>query len=427
MKSDFETFLETFPPDHRKVIREIWGTLPRDMQRELELTLSAFAGLIRKNPASVNDLLKLISRTAGPAIAPLHRLAIVGPVNVGKSTLFNALTPGSEKPAEVSAVPGTTKVSQEQQTQVFSLIDTPGADRARDEGNHERDNALRSASEADFLLIVFDATRSVTKGDLALFAELQHLGRPYLVLLNKIDRVDRSEREKVVLMAGNALGVHPKRLVALSAEEGTGLEVLLLEVATLEPRLLGQLGHLLPAYRKSLSWQAVRRAAIASTVIALTPIPFMDLIPLTAVQTSLVLTLARIYDQPLNYKRGRELFTGIGAGVLARTAFGELSKLGGVPGWVLSASIAAGTTLSIGALIIEWFETGNQPKKGEVNRIAGRFGKQIREKLKSLGRKKPSKESLTQALDDLLDTVPPDLSTEPAVTPNDPHEEPPTS
>lgn len=427
MKSDFETFLETFPPDHRTMIREIWGTIPRDTQRELELTLSAFAGLIRRNPASVNDLLKLIARTAGPAIAPLHRLAIVGPVNVGKSTLFNALTPGSEKPAEVSAVPGTTKVSQEQQTQVFSLIDTPGADRARDEGNHERDNALRSASEADFLLIVFDATRSVTKGDLALFAELQHLGRPYLVLLNKIDRIDRSEREKVVLMAGNALGVHPKRIVALSAEEGIGLDDLLMEVATLEPRLLGQLGHLLPAYRKSLSWQAVRRAAIASTVIALTPIPFMDLIPLTAVQTSLVLTLARIYDQPLNYKRGRELFTGIGAGVLARTAFGELSKLGGVPGWVLSASIAAGTTLSIGALIIEWFETGNKPKKGEVNRIAGRFGKQIRDKLKGLGRKKPSKESLTQALDDLLDTVPPDLSAEPAGTPNGPREDPPTS
>jgi uncharacterized protein (DUF697 family) len=306
----------------------------------------------------------------------------------------------------VSAIPGTTRVSQEQLTQVFTLIDTPGADRARDEGNQERNDALRSATEADFLLIVFDATRSITKGDLALFAELQHLGRPYLVLLNKIDRIDRSERDKVVNVAARSLGVQPGRIIALSAEEGMGLDRLLMEVATMEPRLLGQLGLLLPAYRKNLSWQAIRRATIASTLIALTPIPFMDLIPLTAVQTSLVLTIARIYNQPLNYKRGRELLTGLGAGVLARTAFGELSKLGGVPGWALSASIAAGTTLSIGALVMEWFETGNRPKKGEVQRIAGDFGRQVRERLKSFGRKKPTRESLTQALDGLLDTVP---------------------
>ncbi len=403
MKSDFETFLETFPPDYRDTIRQVWGNLPRDMQRELELTLAAFSGLIRRNPASINDLLKLVARTAGPALAPLHRLAIVGPVNVGKSTLFNALTPGSDDPAAVSSVPGTTKVSQEQQTQVFSLVDTPGADRARDEGNSERDDALRAAQEADFLLIVFDATRSVTKGDLALFAELQFLGRPYLVLLNKIDRIARSERDRVIEVAAHALGIHAKRIVALSAEEGSGLDHLLMEVATLEPRLLGQLGHLLPAYRKRLSWQAVRRATIASTLIALTPIPFMDLIPLTAVQTSLVLTLARIYDKPLNYKRGKELLTGIGAGVLARTVFAELSKMGGVPGWALSASIAAGTTLSIGALVVEWFETGQKPKKGQVGKMATKFGKDVRTRLLGLGRKKPSKESLTQALDGLLE------------------------
>ncbi len=207
--------------------------------------------------------------------------------------------------------------------------------------------------------------------------------------------------------------MNPRRIVAISAEEGAGLDRLLMEVATLEPRLLGQLGHLLPAYRKSLSWQAVRRAAIGSTLIALTPIPFMDIIPLTAIQTSMVLTLARIYDQPMNYKRGRELLAGLGAGVLARTAFGELSKLGGLPGWALSASIAAGTTLSIGALVIEWFETGNKPKKGQVGQVAGRFGGMIRERLKTFGRKKPSKESLTQALDGLLETVPIELEPEP--------------
>lgn len=403
MKSDFETFLETFPPDTRDSIQEVWSALPRDLQRELELTMSAFAGLIRRNPASVMDLLKLIARTAAPALAPLHRLAIVGPVNVGKSTLFNALAPGLDNPAEVSSVPGTTKVSQEQRTQVFTLVDTPGADHAREEGAKEREVALHSAQESDFLLIVFDATRSITKADQALFAELRLLGRPYLVLLNKIDRVERSEREGVLEAAGKSLGVKPNRIVALSAEMQTGLDRLMIEVAALEPRLLGQLGAVLPNYRKKLGWQAIRRATIASTLIALTPIPLMDVIPLIAVQTSLVLTLARIYSQPLDWRRSRELLTGLGAGVLARTLFGELSKLGGVPGWALSASIAGGTTLAIGIVVLRWFETGEKPDRKEVGRVASRFGKMVRSRLANLGKKKPSKKSVTEALDGLMD------------------------
>lgn len=403
MKSDFETFLETFPPENRDTIREAWGVLPRDLQRELELTLAAFSGLIRRNPASVGDLLKIIARTAGPAVAPLHRLAIVGPVNVGKSTLFNALCPGLDNPAQVSSVPGTTKVAQEQKTQIFSLIDTPGADHARDDEGNERGEAIRSAQDADFLVLVFDATRSITKGDQALFHELKLLGKQYVLVLNKIDRIDSKERQSVVEAAARALGVYPKRVVPLSAENETGLDRLLMEIAALEPRLLGQLGHLLPDYRKSLCWQAVRRATVASTLVALTPIPFMDLIPLTAIQISLVLTLARIHDQPLNWKRGKEILTGLGAGVLARTAFGELSKLGGLPGWALSASIAAGTTLSIGSIVMRFFETGEKPQKGALRAVASKFGRTVRGRLLSFGRKKPSKESLTEALDDLLD------------------------
>jgi len=403
MKSDFETFLETFPPDSRDTIREIWKSLPRDVQKELELTMVAFTGLIRRNPASVADLLRLVARTAAPALAPLHRLAIVGPVNVGKSTLFNAMTPGSETPAAVSSVPGTTKESQEQRTQVFTLVDTPGADHARDEEGSEREAALRSAQEADFLLVVFDATRSITKGDQALFAELRLLGRPYLVVLNKIDLVDRSERDSVLEVAGRTLGIRPTRVLPLSAEHGTGLDRLMLEVTALEPRLLGQLGTVLPEYRRKLAWQSIRRSTVGSTLVALTPIPFMDLIPLVAIQTSQVLTLARIYSQPLDWRRSRELLTGLGAGVLARTLFGELSKLGGVPGWVLSASIAGGTTLAIGLVVMRWFETGEKPDRKQVGKVASQFGKTIRSRLAKIGRKKPSKESVTEALDELLD------------------------
>ena len=89
--------------------------------------------------------------------------------------------------------------------------------------------------------------------------------------------------------------------------------------------------------------------------------------------------------------------------MLARTLFGELSKLGGVPGWALSASIAGGTTLSIGVLVTRWFETGHKPDRSEVGKMASRFGQSVRDRLVKFGKRKPTKESVTEALDGLLD------------------------
>src|SRR3954453_23672449 len=50
------------------------------------------------------------------------RLAIVGPVNAGKSTLFNTLE--GKDIAEVGPIPGTTKVPQQRKVGPFLLIDT---------------------------------------------------------------------------------------------------------------------------------------------------------------------------------------------------------------------------------------------------------------------------------------------------------------
>ena len=52
------------------------------------------------------------------------RLAIVGPVNSGKSTLFNLIK--GRKVSAVKAVPGTTKGLVTEEIGPFVLVDTPG-------------------------------------------------------------------------------------------------------------------------------------------------------------------------------------------------------------------------------------------------------------------------------------------------------------
>lgn len=414
VKSDLDILLETLPPESRETARALWAGMPADMRRELTLTLGAFVGLLRQRPGTAADLVKLIRRLAAPVYAPVTKVAIVGPVNVGKSTLFNVLVNDPELQAEVSPIPGTTRAALTSDKGLFALVDTPGADRPQTMGLEERERAFKAAAGADFLLIVLDATVGVNTSARILFGELKALGKPYLVCLNKIDMVTGKLKAEVVRSAAQVLDLDPESVVPVSAQEGNGVERLLLELAAAEPRLLGKLGEVLTPLRRKLGWQAVRRAAVASGLVALSPIPILDLIPLTAIQATMVLTLARIYGRELTWKRGLEILATFGAGLLGRTLFQQLSKFGGVPGWALSASVASSATVAIGFAVMRWFETGQKPTHKDMLEVASQTQKALTAKLRG---KKPGKKQLTEELEELLPEVTRQLDPEDAPRP----------
>lgn len=405
MTRDLEILLEAFPPESRAIIRETWGALPADVRRELSLTLGGIVKLLRRDSKSAHDLLEIMSRMAGPALTPLTSVAILGPVNAGKSTLYNRLVTDKTQKAEVSPVPGTTKVNQQADLGLFSLVDTPGADHGAEVGEQERNNAYRAARDADFLLILLDASRGVTRSDKELYDDLRSLGKPFLVVLNKVDLVTKAARQRVKESAASTLGLEPDSIVAISAQTSRGVEKLILEMAATEPRLLGRLGQMLEPFRRKLAWQCIRRSVIGASLIALTPIPFMDLIPLTALQGSMVLTLARIYDKEMNWRRAKELLTTFGAGWLFRTLFQELSKLAGLPGWALSASIAGSATLVMGLATMRWFESGKRPSSEELKKLGRDSQSKLAKALGSLGKGKPTKKHLTEELDKVLPSI----------------------
>jgi GTP-binding protein Era len=340
------------------------------------------------------------------AVGDRSAVAIVGPANVGKSTLYNQLIRRGQIRAEVSPVPGTTRVTQSADAGVFSIVDTPGTDAVGDLGDEERRKALAAAAAADVLVVLFDAAHGIRLPEVGLMAELRALDRPLVVALNKMDLVERHKRPEVIGRAAGTLGIDANQMIPISAKEAEGLERLLLEIARAEPAIVGALAAALPAYRWKLSQNTIARAASTSAAIAITPLPIIDFLPLLAVQTAMVLSIARIYQFQITGARARELIVTFGAGLLGRTLFYELSKLGGPPGWLVAAAVAVGTTAGLGYAAAVWFDRGTKLSGQRVRQIARAFSETVVERLKDLGRRRPGRKTLKQRIDEALTELP---------------------
>jgi small GTP-binding protein len=401
-------YLRALPPEVRASVARLWETLPPDLRVELRTAVTTIDGLLRDDRQALQSVMELVGRTVSPAFGAATHVVVVGPVNVGKSSLYNALLASHGTAAEVSPIPGSTREVQTCAVGPFRLTDTPGAENWADFDHGELDRALGAARDADFLLVVLDASRGVLAADRALYERIRGLGRPHLVTLNKIDLIARRQQGEVRGAAAAALGLEEAQIIPVSALAGVGVDRLLLEIAVAEPRLLGYLGALIPSVRRKLAWQATRRATVTAMGIALIPLPFVDLLPLAAVQASLILSVGRVYGRPLTLGRAGELVGTFGVGLLGRTLFHELVKLGGVPGWVLAASIAGATTMSIGAAATQWLETGRKPARREVAAMAKSAQARLGGILREAFRRKPSRRTLSRRLDEALSDEPPE-------------------
>lgn len=398
---DLSTLLADFPAESRPVVAALWQAMPGSQQQQLLALLPVLPG----SPGKLRKLFKAANQQVQMAFGDRHDVAIVGPANVGKSTLFNRLIAEEETPAAVSPVPGTTRSNQAASAGPFTVVDTPGADAVGRVGERERELALEAAAGADLILVVFDALQGIKRDELALFQQLQALHVPYIIALNKMDLVKKEARAVVAQAAAN-LGVEKETIIPISALKEDNLEAVIMAIVAAEPRLVAALGQGLPAYRWQLGWQLITRSASTASLIALTPLPFVDFVPLVALQISLILGIARIYNYRLTPARAREVASVFGAGFLARTLFYELAKLGGPPAWLVAAAVAAGTTVALGYAAILWFERGERLSREAASQIARTVSEHLVETLKGLGRRRPSRKRLSERVREVLEQSP---------------------
>src|SRR5512147_1645471 len=398
----FDDILTQFPPDVQATVRKIWEALGPNEQ-------ASFLSLLVGFPADtklLKLLVKLSTAQIRQAFGSKHRVVIVGPTNVGKSTLYNQLVQDKSDQAVVSPLPGTTTENQQADAALFTVVDTPGADAVGSVGEQEKSLALSAAANADFLVLVFDAIQGIKKTEQELFNELSALKKPFVVVLNKIDLVPRKDLQAVISNAALNLGLEYDQIVPIVAKDGKNLGKVLLAVAATEPEMVAALGRALPEYRWQLAWQTIVRSASISAAIALAPLPVIDFVPLVATQSIMVVSIARMYNYKITPQRASELVATFGLGFLGRTLFQELSKLGGLPGWLLSAAIASSTTVVMGYAAVRWFEKGERLSSEAIKRLTQGMTSSLLDTLKSLGKHKPNQKELQGRITHSLENSP---------------------
>jgi len=125
----------------------------------------------------------------------LKKVAILGRPNVGKSSLFNRLI--RQRDAITSDVVGTTRDIKKRVATIsgnrdFEIIDTGGIDDSTEMFSTVKKLSLRAAREADIIIFMVDGKSIPQEEDRELFYQLQDLGKPIALVVNKIDN-DKDE------------------------------------------------------------------------------------------------------------------------------------------------------------------------------------------------------------------------------------------
>lgn len=163
-------------------------------------------------------------------------VALIGPPNVGKSTLLNQLL--GQKISIVSPKPQTTRnrilgIVNGEDHQIV-LLDTPGIHRAHSPLNLEMVKiALDTLSEVDAIIFMIDTTFPLPEKTNVTSDHLKKTKKPVLLLVNKIDL---SSREKLLPILQTYKEFFPfEAMIPLSALSGDGVEIMMQELLPLLP------------------------------------------------------------------------------------------------------------------------------------------------------------------------------------------------
>lgn len=260
------------------------------------------------------------------------RIALVGPADAGKETLLHTIRGGNT----------------EIENPIFSIIDSQGLDEYL--GYRGWSQLPRELESADIILLVLDARYGISEATIDMADRLSSMGKPCLVVLNKADLVDRPK--KVAAAAKEMLGI---QVFPFSASHIDSVNRLLKVIVTMHPKALYPLAHNLPGFSRSVCDSIITQASVSSGLVGAVPIPISDVLPISAIQTAMILKIARVFGFSINRVRARELLPVLAAGMLVREGGIHLKERFPEHQTLISVSLAGSWTYLIGKAAIHYF------------------------------------------------------------------------
>ena len=320
-------------------------------------------------------------------------LVVFGTGSTGKTSLIRALL--QDVVGEVGAAMGSTEACTSYRLRLkglargLRLVDTPGILEAGADGLEREQVARRQAANADLLLLVVDG--DLRAAEMEVFSALAALGKRLLLILNKADlRGEEEERRLLALLRRRSQGrIAPEDVLAASAspqsvprpggrplQPAAEIDALLRRIAQvlhtdgeeliadnilLQSRRLSDAGRQLLTEQRQSDAEAVveRYVWISAGVLAVTPVPVVDLLGAAAVHAQMVVEIGRIYGVSLARPAAQELAVSMG-----RT----LASLGVIKGGL--SLISSALSLNLPALLLS--RAVQAVGAGWLTRVAGR-------------------------------------------------------
>lgn len=341
------------------------------------------------------------------------QIVVFGTGSAGKTSIVNALI--GRMVGKVGAPMGTTEVGATYSLKLrdvnreLLITDTPGILEAGIAGTDREKLARQLATEADLLLFVLD--NDLRQSEFNPLQMLAEIGKRSIVVLNKADLYTESDREAilarlrtrlrgqvaaadvvdvaanpqaVVLETGDQFQPDPdimplmRRMAAVLRAEG---EDLIADNILLQSQQLGEKARqLLDSQRRRQAEKIVERFQwIGAGVVAVTPLPVVDLLATAAVNAQMVVEIGRVYGCNLNPERGRELALSLGKtlvslgivkGAVTLVATALQFSIGGIiVGRVIQGVTAAYLTRIAGKSFIEYFRHDQDWGDGGITEV----------------------------------------------------------
>ncbi len=345
----------------------------------------------------------------------LH-VVVFGTGSAGKTSLVNALI--GEIVGSVAATMGTTQIGENYHLPLKGLAreilitDTPGILEAGIAGTEREKLARQLATEADLLLFVVD--NDLRQSEYEPLKALAEIGKRSLLVFNKTDlytdedlNILLSTLQKrvqnfilsvdIIPIAANPQPLRSRsgemvkpepeiapliqRLVAVLRSEG---EDLIADNILLQSQRLGEEArNLIDQQRRREADKIIERYQwIGAGVIAVTPLPVVDMLATAAVNAQMVMEIGKIYGCELNSDRGKDLAVSLGKtfvslGVvkgaielLARALQFQLATY--LAGKVIQGITAAYLTRIAGKSFVEYFRQDQDWGDGGITEVVQR-------------------------------------------------------